>query len=78
MCDGDVRRRMVFGFEERREQMRKREQNRKNEKEEREISGKENNFFFFLQNCYSAILSLELHCSSITNLFAIGYIVFQM
>ena len=28
-------------------------------------------FFFFLQYCYSAILSLELYCSSIAKKFAI-------
>ena len=28
-------------------------------------------FFFFLQYCYSAILPLELHCSSIAKKFAI-------
>ena len=27
--------------------------------------------FYFLQYCYSAILLLELHCSSIANFFAI-------
>ena len=55
--------------ENRTEKMRKRRE---------KFQGKRIIFFFFLQNCYSAILSLELHCSSITNLFAIGYIVFQM
>ena len=35
MCDVDVGRWMVFGSEERREQMRKREENINNEREER-------------------------------------------
>ena len=53
MCDVNVGRRMVFGSEERREQMRKRENITEIIREEREISGK--------------IISLELHCSSIAN-----------
>ena len=39
MCDFGFRRRMEFGSEERREQMRKREEKRNNERNEREISG---------------------------------------
>ena len=35
MCDIDVGRRMMFGSEERREQMRKREEKRTNERGER-------------------------------------------
>ena len=39
MCEFGFGRRMVFGSEEWREQMRKREEKRNNEGEEREISG---------------------------------------
>ena len=36
-----------------------------------ERDGDKINFFFFLQYCYSAILSLELHCSKYCKKFAI-------
>jgi len=51
-----------------------REKKRNNEGEEREILGiKKLNkiLIFFLQYRYSAILHVELHCSSIANFFAI-------
>ena len=74
MCDVDVGRRMVFGSEERIEQMRKREgrerrEQRKWERGERKFASGENKFFFFLQYCYSAILPLELYCTSIAKFF---------
>ena len=73
MCDIDIGRRMMFESKERREQMRKREKRTEimREREEREIPGKRRIIFFFLQYCYSAVLSLELHCSSIAKKFAI-------
>ena len=51
-------------------QRRKREENRKNERDEREISGEKGGvkyiyIFFFCNTVNSAILCLELYCSSI-------------
>ena len=76
MCNVDVGGRMVFRFEEMREQIRKQEgrerrEHRKWERGERKFASGE---IFFLQSCYSAILPLELvelHCSSITKKFVI-------
>ena len=53
-------------------QRRKREENRKNERDEREISGEIGvKYFFFCNTVNSAILCLELYCSSIAKKFAI-------
>ena len=69
MCDVDIdgKRRMVFGSEQRREQTEK--QRRKREK----IRGKKHNkiLLFFYNTVNSAILCLELYCSSIAKKFAI-------
>ena len=75
--DVDVGRRMVFGSEERREQMEKQRRKREKrteimrERREKFRGEKWKFFFFFLQYCYSAIPPLELHCSSIAKKFAI-------
>ena len=59
--------------------MEEREENINNEREEREILGKRRIIFFFLQYCYSAILKVELQCSSIAKNFAIlGFLQSQI
>ena len=70
---------MVFGSEERREQMEK--QRRKREKRTEVANSGETNFggkkgwnkifFSFLEYCYSTILKLELYYSTIAKNFAI-------
>ena len=73
---------MVFGSEERREQMEK--QRRKREKRtevgERNFGGGLKYIYiyiFFLEYCYSTILSLELYYSTIAKNFAIvGFTIF--
>ena len=68
---------MVFGFEERREkraEKEEREKNRSTELVERNFVGGIKYIYiyiFFLEYCYSTILTLELYCNSIAKNFAI-------
>ena len=63
---------MVFGSEERREQMEKwrRKREKRTEVGERNFGGGLK-YIYFLEYCYSTILSVELYCSTITKNFAI-------
>ena len=63
-CNVDVGRRMEFGFEEKREQMRKRDKRIEIMRERREKYQGKGEFFFFLQSQMLSTLGLEMPNSS--------------